>query len=972
MNKEHKAMTQYFRSAIAGALHLGIDFKNESFHILDPSILVDGQISTETSAKIFAEASKKNKGQKSQEKLNVVISAKTVKTNYKDFVKTQDEVDELTGVYFIPAILYKSGKLAFDDENNKLPWFPREYLQPMVEPKLSIGYVDEVDQFISSHVDQKEQIKTWSDYAAYLRDFYESVTKVGFEDNALPNMEDGDSPVELEQKVYLVLDPTVNTTRQIMDLYNELLQNKDPKPLYEQFMSIEPASLRPLVPNSVDNMRLHHGQMGGEYPLSPSQREAIHHMNLLQEGEILAVNGPPGTGKTTLLQSVVADMYVKRALATEKAPLIVATSTNNQAVTNIIASFGNIPKVGISNLEERWIEGVHSFATYFPSSTKVKEARDQGYQFTNSRGHHFVSDIEAQNNLENSVTKMLQSCNQYFGTHYTSLSDCQAKLHEELKFFDNRRNSLLNLYVEAGQFDLQGRAVDAYLAYLEKEIEQLTASIQAIGMRLEEWRECFRRIPFVLRWFSKRVRTEVRLWMNEDELDFLNENMKYKDIKEAYSLRYQDVNRKLADLKKLKDQVEQWITKYDNELAVLQQHGVILHDELAATYEMTSDRMNEILDRKIRYMEFWLAVHYYECRWASGEDALTAKQTGTTHKNVLEKFYSRLAMITPCLVMTFFVLPGQFAAYGEQKKSHLFNFIDLLIVDEAGQVSPEIAAGAFSLAKKAIVVGDVHQIEPVWSLNRALDKALAWSHGAIGSLDEYERLEQSGLTSFDSSVMKVATKSCNYEKYEQRGLFLSEHRRCYDEIIEYCNKLVYKGKLEPKRGKGSEKTGRALAHWPQMGHHQIGSTKSSKQGSSRYNRPEAARIVEWLIENFDQIQAAYPSEKENNLVGIITPFKAQVSCIRAEMRRRAPELLFKVSVGTVHTFQGAERNLIILSTVYGSGDGCYFMDANKSLMNVAVSRAKDHFFAFGDLGCLSTSVSTASGLLRKNVVGNVI
>ena len=50
--------------------------------------------------------------------------------------------------------------------------------------------------------------------------------------------------------------------------------------------------------------------------------------------------GPPGTGKTTFLQSVVADMYVKSALKRERAPIIVAASTNNQAVTNIIDSFG--------------------------------------------------------------------------------------------------------------------------------------------------------------------------------------------------------------------------------------------------------------------------------------------------------------------------------------------------------------------------------------------------------------------------------------------------------------------------------------------------------------------------------------------------------------------------------------------------------------------------------------------------------
>lgn len=90
----------------------------------------------------------------------------------------------------------------------------------------------------------------------------------------------------------------------------------------------------------------------GVYSLSPSQREAINHFNEIVEGDILAVSGPPGTGKTTLLQSIVANMYVSSALNKEEAPIIVASSTNNQAVTNIIDSFGKIDEVGLLNLEK--------------------------------------------------------------------------------------------------------------------------------------------------------------------------------------------------------------------------------------------------------------------------------------------------------------------------------------------------------------------------------------------------------------------------------------------------------------------------------------------------------------------------------------------------------------------------------------------------------------------------------------------
>ncbi|MBW6087363.1 hypothetical protein HTS61_11735 [Escherichia coli] len=48
-------------------------------------------------------------------------------------------------------------------------------------------------------------------------------------------------------------------------------------------------------------------------------------------------------------------------------------------------------------------------------------------------------------------------------------------------------------------------------------------------------------------------------------------------------------------------------------------------------------------------------------------------------------------------------------------------FADLLIVDEAGQVLPEVAAASFALAKKALVIGDTEQIPPIWSIAPAID-----------------------------------------------------------------------------------------------------------------------------------------------------------------------------------------------------------------------------------------------------------
>ena len=367
----------------------------------------------------------------------------------------------------------------------------------------------------------------------------------------------------------------------------------------------------------------------------------------------------------------------------------------------------------------------------------------------------------------------------------------------------------------------------------------------------------------------------------------------------------------------------------------------------------------------MRYIQFWLAVHYYESRWLLEENPITERQKGKTFESVLNIMYHRLAMISPCMVMTFYMLPKQFRAYdGNNKKQYyLYNYIDVLIVDEAGQISPEVAAPSFSLAKKAIVVGDEKQIPPVWGIVRPLDIAMAISSGVIKDKEQYETLELNGLNCSQSSIMKIAVLSSTFHKY-RKGLFLSEHRRCYDEIIDYCNKLVYEGKLEPKRGSFFDDSKNAVKDFlPAMGHKQITVSTSQKSGTSRQNKEEAKQIVDWLKHNYSYIVNCY-GNNGGKVVGVITPFKSQCSLIKTRIKKEIPYYADCIDVGTVHTFQGAERKVIIFSSVYGNEDGCFFINKEANLMNVAVSRAKDSFLVFGDRGCLVEDKNTAAGLLK--------
>lgn len=60
------------------------------------------------------------------------------------------------------------------------------------------------------------------------------------------------------------------------------------------------------------------------------------------------------------------------AIEGKNAPIILACSTNNQAVTNIIDSFSR-SNTREGKLQGRWLPDVDGYATYLPSIHKTEE-----------------------------------------------------------------------------------------------------------------------------------------------------------------------------------------------------------------------------------------------------------------------------------------------------------------------------------------------------------------------------------------------------------------------------------------------------------------------------------------------------------------------------------------------------------------------------------------------------------------------
>lgn len=393
--------------------------------------------------------------------------------------------------------------------------------------------------------------------------------------------------------------------------------------------------------------------------------------------------------------------------------------------------------------------------------------------------------------------------------------------------------------------------------------------------------------------------------------------------------------------------------------------------------ELSFSQADELADTQIRFPAFLLTTHYWEGRWLMDMariDDLQEEKKKKGAKGVTARWQRRMKL-TPCVVMTCYMLPGnmQISEHKGQRKfekSYLYDFADLLIVDEAGQVLPEVAAASFALAKKALVIGDTEQIPPIWSIAPAIDVGNMLAEKILsGSTQEeitekYTAIADLGKSAASGSVMKIAQFSSRYQYDPElaRGMYLYEHRRCFDNIIGYCNTLCYHGKLLPKRGREESNL------MPAMGYLHIDGKGEQASSGSRYNLLEAETIAAWLAENQQNIEAHY-GKSLHEVVGIVTPFSAQVSTIKQALGKQGISTGANeksLTVGTVHSLQGAERAIVIFSPVYSKHEDGGFIDSDNSMLNVAVSRAKDSFLVFGDMDLFEVQpASSPRGLLAK-------
>lgn len=344
--------------------------------------------------------------------------------------------------------------------SNKAPWIPRIWVNPTQDATKPFTEITLLDAFLTLH--PFEGIETWTQLTAYCtRLLCHATTQRYKEQNAQkPATQLAEIAVSSEydvsdQCLLQLCTPVVGAKKSLHCVLDFLLDEKQFPKLYQTYCNKKNTNITPYADKQEDTRLAirHVGQMSGEFSLSVKQRNALHHFIELKSGQILAINGPPGTGKTTLLRSVVANLWTQAALNKGEPPLIMATSNNNQAVTNILESFARIDETGLeTNLMGRWLPELDSYGLYF--CAKGKANQNNPYRYMGPDGNGCMKTWQTQAFVNQAQTHFLDKITQWSQTKCNDLDDALLILHKEMRLVEQQiRQSLDSLNAWKLTFD---------------------------------------------------------------------------------------------------------------------------------------------------------------------------------------------------------------------------------------------------------------------------------------------------------------------------------------------------------------------------------------------------------------------------------------------------------------------------------------------------------------------------------------
>ncbi|MDI5966995.1 DEAD/DEAH box helicase [Streptantibioticus silvisoli] len=322
-----------------------------------------------------------------------------------------------------------------------------------------------------------------------------------------------------------------------------------------------------------------------------------------------------------------------------------------------------------------------------------------------------------------------------------------------------------------------------------------------------------------------------------------------------------------------------------------------------------------------------------------------------------------LFLVVPVVSTTFASLDRMFAGLGPESLGWLF-------VDEAGQAAPQQVAGALWRTRRAIVVGDPLQLEPVVCLPWSAQQRL---RAHFGVDEEWTPTRHSVQRLSDRLVPYGTTLPGPDGDPVWVGSPLRVHRRCDHLMFDVSNAIAYDNMMVFGTGERPDYPAVTRSVWLDV-------TSVDAQGKWI---PEEGRILSKTLDTIegrllaelreeldaapqDQVPAwavTDPADRRRGdpmraelrrrlaqRVFVISPFRDVVTGIENVTKGRLPTRGKSRRVGTVHTTQGKEADIVILvlGTRAGQRNSRDWAAQSPNLLNVAVSRARRRLIVIGN------------------------